>query len=112
MSCNYLIKNALVVNEGEICQKDILIANGLIEDIAGCIDLTRDYRQLHGIETLDISGKYVMPWRHRRPGAFQGAWTYPQRRPLLRIESGSCRWDNLLYGDAQHPSANYNKHSS
>ncbi len=61
MSCNYLIKNALVVNEGEICQKDILIANGLIEDIAGCIDLTRDYRQLHGIETLDISGKYVMP---------------------------------------------------
>jgi len=61
MSCNYLIKNALVVNEGEVYPKDILIVNGLIEDIAGRIDLSEDYRQLHGIETLDISGKYVMP---------------------------------------------------
>jgi len=61
MSCNYLIKNALVVNEGEICQKDIFVIDGLIEEIAGRIDVSDDFRQYYGIEILDMSGKYVMP---------------------------------------------------
>ncbi len=61
MSCNFLIRNALVVNEGAICLNDILIVNGLIEDIAGRINLTEDFRRQHGIEILDVSGKYVMP---------------------------------------------------
>lgn len=61
MSCNYLIKNALVVNEGEIHKNDILIIDGLIAGIAGQMELTSDFQKQNGIEVIDVSGKYLMP---------------------------------------------------
>jgi len=61
MSCNYLIKNALVVNEGQINKNDVLIFDGLIADFDGRIELTADFIQQHSIEILDISGKYLLP---------------------------------------------------
>jgi len=61
MSCNYLIKNALVVNEGQINKNDVLILDGLIADFAGRIELSADFIQQHNIEIIDISGKYLMP---------------------------------------------------
>jgi dihydroorotase-like cyclic amidohydrolase len=35
---SYLIKNALIVNEGKIIAGDLLIRNGRIEKIGGIID--------------------------------------------------------------------------
>ncbi len=61
MSCNYLIKNALVVNEGEIHKNDILIIDGLIAGIAGQMEFTADFQKQNGIAVIDVSGKYLMP---------------------------------------------------
>ncbi|HOY32975.1 MAG TPA: dihydroorotase [Bacteroidales bacterium] len=61
MNCSYLLKNALVVNEGEIKIKDILILDGLIADFDRQIELSGDYTAQHNIEVIDVTGKYVMP---------------------------------------------------
>ncbi len=61
MSSNYLLKNALSVNEGAICNIDLLLVDGLIADIAGKLDIGSDYQQQHDIEIIDVSGKYVLP---------------------------------------------------
>lgn len=61
MNTAYLIKNAWVVNEGEINKNDILIIDGLIADVAQHIELAKDFEQQNNIQIIDATGKYVMP---------------------------------------------------
>jgi len=61
MNRNYLIKNALTVNEGQIIKNDVLILDGLIADLDGRIELTAGFIQQHNLEIIDVSGKYLMP---------------------------------------------------
>lgn len=61
MNRNYLIKNALTVNEGQIIKNDVLILDGLIADLYGKIEPTDDFIQQHKLEIIDVSGKYLMP---------------------------------------------------
>lgn len=61
MNCNYLIKNALTVNEGQIIKNDVLILDGLIADMDGKIELTADFILQHKLEIIDVSGKYLLP---------------------------------------------------
>ena len=49
-----LIKNASIVNEGQIKIADVLIKNGLIEKIAPTIDCASD-------REIDASGLYLLP---------------------------------------------------
>lgn len=49
-----LIKNAKVINSGEIAVKDILIADGFIEKIDSSIDTYSDIE-------INAEGKYIMP---------------------------------------------------
>jgi dihydroorotase len=49
-----LIKNASIVNEGQIKSADVLIKNGLIEKIASTIDSTSD-------REIDAEGLYLLP---------------------------------------------------
>lgn len=50
-----LIKNANIVNEGQIIQGDILIKNGFIEEISSEIPVEKSYT------LIDADGKYVLP---------------------------------------------------
>jgi dihydroorotase len=52
---SYLIKNASVVNEGKIEQKDVFVKGGRIERIGKSLDLKENY------EEIDATGKYLMP---------------------------------------------------
>lgn len=50
-----LISNARLINEGEICERDVLVEGDRIEAIAGQIDAT------DGMTVIDANGKYLMP---------------------------------------------------
>ncbi|KAA5543347.1 dihydroorotase [Adhaeribacter rhizoryzae] len=50
----YLIKNAQLVNEGRIFRSDVYVQDGRISQVAENITLTAD-------ETIDASGKYLLP---------------------------------------------------
>lgn len=62
---DFLIKNASVVNEGEVFRADVLVENGLIGEIVrldgaaaeafspGCV--------LNGATVIDADGKYLIP---------------------------------------------------
>ena len=52
---NKLIKNATLVNENEILQRDLLICGNRIEKIASNIEVSPNY------EVIDASGKYIIP---------------------------------------------------
>jgi dihydroorotase len=49
-----IIKNATLVNEGIIKQSDVLIAEGIIQEIG-------DLKIPAGVEVIDGSGKYLFP---------------------------------------------------
>ncbi|PZD77738.1 dihydroorotase [Mesonia sp. K7] len=51
-----LIKNAKIINEGNVQEGDIYIENDLIVDVADSISL-----KSHDIQILDAEGQYVMP---------------------------------------------------
>lgn len=53
---NYLIKNASVVNEGEIFLADVLVVDGLVAEIARGGGLNAEH-----VEVIDASGKYLIP---------------------------------------------------
>ncbi|HNW68942.1 MAG TPA: dihydroorotase [Bacteroidales bacterium] len=61
MNRNYLIKNALAINEGQIIRSDVLVLDGLIADMDGRIELPDDFIQQHDLEIIDASGKYLLP---------------------------------------------------
>lgn len=52
---SYLIKDASVVNEGKIGQKDVFVKNGRIEKIGKISDIKEDF------EEIDASGRYLLP---------------------------------------------------
>ena len=53
---NYLIKNANIVNEGTVSEKDVLILNGRIEQIDEHIS-----PKTNEIKIIDASGQYLIP---------------------------------------------------
>jgi len=54
MEKSYIIANGLLVNEGEILKGDILIRNGVIEEIGEVAGTGQE-------EIIDATGKYVIP---------------------------------------------------
>ena len=54
MMNSYLIKNAKIVNEGTTKLGDVLIENGVIQQIAQNIEK-------NNIEIIDAQGKYLLP---------------------------------------------------
>lgn len=52
---SYLLKNALVVNEGKQQLSDVYIKNGLIEKIGSSITVTENH------EIIDLNGDYLLP---------------------------------------------------
>lgn len=53
---NYLIKNASVVNEGTIFEADVLIADGMIAEVAPCGSIHAE-----GVAAIEARGKYLIP---------------------------------------------------
>ena len=53
---NHLIRNARVVNEGEIFRADVLVRDGMIERVE--VD---GLGNVHGVEELDAQGAYLLP---------------------------------------------------
>ena len=51
---SYLIKNARIVNEGTTQKGDVLIENGIIQQVGSNIEKT-------GVEVIDAEGKYLLP---------------------------------------------------
>ncbi|MCO5259038.1 MAG: dihydroorotase [Crocinitomicaceae bacterium] len=52
---NYLLKNALIVNEGLTKQGDVYIKNGLIEKIGENLSIDENH------EVIDLNGAYLLP---------------------------------------------------
>lgn len=50
----YILRNAIVVNELEVNECDLLIRNGIIERIGGAIDV-------QGVPEIDVKGNYILP---------------------------------------------------
>jgi len=81
---NYLIKNASVVNEGELFKADVLTVDGFIADIgrSGIPDYP-------GAEIIDASGKYLIPGiidehvHFRDPGLTHKADMYTESRSAV-----------------------------
>ena len=78
-----LIKNAKLVNEGEIKEGDLLIENGRIEKIAADITATPDMR------VMDVHGNYLIPGmidsqvHFREPGVTHKADMYTESRAAI-----------------------------
>lgn len=62
---NYLIKNASVVNEGEVFRADVLVENGLIGEIVRLDGAAAEAFSpgcgLNGATVIDADGKYLIP---------------------------------------------------
>jgi dihydroorotase len=77
-----LIKNAKIVNEGEIIESDLLISNGRIEKIAKDITPSNE-------EVIDAKGKYLLPGaiddqvHFRDPGVTYKADIYTESRAAV-----------------------------
>ena len=77
-----LIKNAKIVNEGQIIESDLLISNGRIEKIAPNITPTNE-------EVIDAKGKYLLPGaiddqvHFRDPGVTYKADIYTESRAAV-----------------------------
>ena len=77
---NYLIKNALVVNEGKTFSSDVLIKNGRIEKIASSINVS------YKLEEIDATGMYLIPGaiddqvHFREPGLTHKANIYTEAK--------------------------------
>ena len=80
---NKLIKNATLVNENEILQRDLLICGNRIEKIASNIEVSPNY------EVIDASGKYVIPGliddqvHFREPGLTHKACIHTESKAAL-----------------------------
>lgn len=77
-----LIKNATLVNEGQISSADVLIKNGIIEKIAPVIDCASD-------REIDAEGLYLLPGliddqvHFREPGLTQKADIWHESRAAV-----------------------------
>lgn len=81
---NYLIRNASVVNEGEIYQADVLVQDGCIADVARGGGLHAE-----GAQVIDAQGKYLIPGiidehvHFRDPGLTQKADMHTESRAAV-----------------------------
>lgn len=79
----YLIKNALVANEGKTIQADVLIKNGRIERIAS--NITTDFNAVE----IDATGLYLLPGiiddqvHFREPGLTHKASIYTEAKAAV-----------------------------
>lgn len=88
---NYLIKNASVVNEGEIYEADVLVVDGMIADIvrAGAAGDEASAPAISGARIIDAKGKYLIPGiidehvHFRDPGLTQKADIYTESRAAV-----------------------------
>ena len=55
MNNSTVIRNAQLVNEGQITESDVLLKNGRIEKIAN------DLQAPEGAEIVDARGRYLLP---------------------------------------------------
>ncbi|NML20621.1 dihydroorotase [Pseudoflavitalea sp. G-6-1-2] len=80
---NYLIKNAIVVNEGKMEAKDVLIMNGRIEKIGNSIQPSVAVTEING------EGKYLLPGaiddqvHFREPGLTHKANIYTEAKAAV-----------------------------
>lgn len=80
---NYLIKNAIVVNEGKMEAKDVLIMNGRIEKIGSSIQPSVAVTEING------EGKYLLPGaiddqvHFREPGLTHKASIYTEAKAAV-----------------------------
>jgi dihydroorotase len=61
MSGNYYIKNAQIVNEGEIFKGDVIVRDGLIFRVIREGEKPLDDHEVIGLPSLDAKGKYLIP---------------------------------------------------
>jgi len=55
MSKTTVIRNARLVNEGQVTESDVLLKNGRIEKIANSVEAPT------GAEIVDANGRYLLP---------------------------------------------------
>jgi len=100
---NKLIKNATLVNENEILQRDLLICGNRIEKIAINIEVSPNY------EVIDASGKYIIPGliddqvHFREPGLTHKACIHTESKAAL---AGGI---TSFFRDAQYQTSNYDQ---
>ncbi|HLO79606.1 MAG TPA: dihydroorotase [Chitinophagaceae bacterium] len=79
---NYLIRNARIVNEGQITEGDVYIKNGRIERIGNRL-------QVAGCREIDAEGKYLLPGviddqvHFREPGLTHKANIYTEAKAAV-----------------------------
>lgn len=79
-----LIRNAFIVNEGKTVKGDLLMVNGVIEEIAPSIHTFPE-----GTEVIDATGKYLLPGvidthvHFREPGLVYKADIYTESRAAV-----------------------------
>ena len=61
MSGNYYIKNAQIVNEGEIFKGDVIVRDGLISRVIREGEKPLDDHEVIGLPTIDAKGKNLIP---------------------------------------------------
>ncbi|WEK37604.1 MAG: dihydroorotase [Candidatus Pseudobacter hemicellulosilyticus] len=80
---NYLIKNVIVVNEGQSIPQDVLLSKGRIEKIAGSISAAPGVTEING------EGKYLLPGaiddqvHFREPGLTHKASIYTESKAAV-----------------------------
>lgn len=80
---NYLIKNALIVNEGKTFAGDVLVKNGIIEKIGSNISTAEN------VEEINAEGKVLLPGviddqvHFREPGLTQKATIYTEAKAAV-----------------------------
>ena len=80
---NYLIKNIIVVNEGQSLTKDVFVRNGRIEKIADSISSNTAVTEING------EGKYLLPGaiddqvHFREPGLTHKATIYTESKAAV-----------------------------
>ena len=83
MSKTTLIQNAILVNEGETCESDVLLVNGRIEKIAASISAPG------GADVVDANGRHLLPGmiddqvHFREPGLTHKGDFYSESRAAI-----------------------------
>jgi dihydroorotase len=80
---NYLIKNATVVNEGEIGNYDVLIENGIISKIERSIDTTGSVKEINAEGLYLIPGAIDDQVHFREPGLTHKGEIYTEAKAAV-----------------------------
>ena len=96
-----LIKDASIINEGNVIQKDLLIKGETIALISNSIS------PLNSMEVIDAKGLHLLPgWiddqvHFREPGLTHKATMASE------IKSCRSRWNNIFFRNAKYHTSNY-----